>query len=146
MMSRLLRLLIVALIAAVVSPVARAQGTPAQYIGSSGTLSSAVRVGNILYLSGQLGFDTTGKLVEGGIGPETRQVLENIRRVLERNGSSMDRVVKCTVFLTDIAEWGAMNTEYVKFFPTNKPARSAVGISGLVRGARVEIECFATVG
>jgi reactive intermediate/imine deaminase len=100
----------------------------------------------MLYLSGALGTDSAGKLVEGGVGPETRQALENIKRVLERHGSSMDRVVKCTVFLVDIGEWGAMNTEYVKAFTVNKPARSAVGTNGLVRNGRVEIECFATVG
>jgi reactive intermediate/imine deaminase len=128
------------------SPV-RAQGSPpAQYLGSSNILSSAVRVGNMLYLSGSLGTDSTGKLAEGGIGPETRQTLANIRRTLEQNGSSIDRVVKCTVFLVDMTEWAAMNVEYVKVFVTNKPARSAIGSSGLVRNARVEIECFATVG
>jgi 2-iminobutanoate/2-iminopropanoate deaminase len=145
MTPRILRPLIVALGFALVAAPASAQAT-AQYLGAGGILSSAVRVGNILYLSGQLGTDSAGKLVEGGIGPETKQTLENIKRVLERNGSSMDRVVKCTVFLVDIAEWSAMNTEYLKAFTGNKPARSAVGTNGLVRNARVEIECFATVG
>ena len=139
--------LALAVLAVAIGAPAGAQGTPAaQYLQSSGILSSAVRVGDMLYLSGALGTDSTGKLAEGGIGPETRQALENIRRVLERNGSAMDRVVKCTVFLADIGEWGGMNAEYVKAFPVNKPARSAVGTSGLVRGARVEIECTATVG
>lgn len=128
------------------SPVLAQAAQPAQYIGSSNILSSAVRVGNTLYLSGALGTDSTGKLAEGGIGPETRQTLENIRRTLERSGSSIDRVVKCTVFLVDMTEWAAMNAEYVKVFVTNKPARSAVGTSGLVRNARVEIECIATIG
>ena len=108
--------------------------------------SEAVRVGHILYLSGQLGFDSkTSSLVEGGIGPETRQTLENIKTTLEKHGSSMAEVVKCTVFLADINEWAAMNAVYITYFPTNPPARSALGSSGLALGARTEIECMATV-
>ena len=108
--------------------------------------SEAVRVGHMLYLSGQLGFDeTTSKLVEGGIAAETRKTLENIKATLEKHGSSMAEVVKCTVFLADIKEWAAMNEVYVSFFPTNPPARSALGSSGLALGARTEIECMATV-
>ena len=113
---------------------------------SSLPFSSAVRVGDMLYLSGQIGIDSTGKLVAGGIGPETRQTMENIRAVVERNGSSMDRVVKCLVMLADMGEWGAMNQEYVTHFPGNLPARSAMGASGLALGARVEIECLALIG
>ena len=108
--------------------------------------SAAVRVGDMLYLSGQLGTDSTGGLVPGGIEPETRQTMENIRGVLEANGSSMDRVVKCLVMLADMAEWGAMNQVYVTFFPDHLPARSALGASGLALGARVEIECLAVAG
>jgi reactive intermediate/imine deaminase len=100
----------------------------------------------MLYLSGQLGTDSTGKVVSGGIGPETRQVLENIKRLLEANGSSLDRVVKCTVMLADIREWADMNQVYVTYFPTHRPARSAFGTSGLALGGRVEIECMATTG
>lgn len=107
--------------------------------------STAVRVDNMLYLSGALGIvPGTRALAEGGIQPETRQTLENISASLEMFGSSMDRVVKCTVFLADIAEWGAMNEVYMTFFP-NKPARSAVGNSGLGLEARVEIECIAVI-
>jgi 2-iminobutanoate/2-iminopropanoate deaminase len=108
--------------------------------------SAAVRVGDMLYLSGQLGTDGTGALVKGGIEPETRQVMENIRAVLEANGSAMSRVVKCLVMLADMAEWGAMNRVYVTFFPDHLPARSAMGASGLALNARVEIECVAVVG
>lgn len=108
--------------------------------------SEAVRVGHMLYLSGQLGFDRkTSKLVEGGIGPETRQTLENIKATLEKHGSSLAEVVKCTVFLADINEWAAMNEVYTTYFPSNPPARSALGSSGLALGARTEIECMATV-
>ena len=107
--------------------------------------SEAVRVGNILYLSGAVGIDATGALVPGGIEAETRQALANIRSVLEHHGSSMDRVIKCTVMLADMAEWGAMNGAYVEFFAANLPARSAFGASGLALGSRVEIEAIATV-
>jgi 2-iminobutanoate/2-iminopropanoate deaminase len=108
------------------------------------TLSEFVRVGNILYLSGKLGTDSTGKLAVGGIGPETKQTLENIKGVLEKNGSSMDHVIKCTVMLADIKEWADMNTVYVTYFKKERlPARSAFGTSGLVNNARVEIECMA---
>ena len=105
--------------------------------------SAAVRVGDILYLSGQLGTDSAGTLVPGGIEAETRQAMENIRGIVEANGSSMDRVVKCLVMLADMREWGAMNGVYVTFFPDHLPARSAMGASGLALGARVEIECIA---
>lgn len=108
--------------------------------------SEAVRVGHMLYLSGQLGYDAaTGALVEGGIAAETRKTLDNIKATLEKHGSSMAEVVKCTVFLADISEWAAMNTVYIEYFPSNPPARSALGSSGLALGARTEIECMATV-
>ena len=93
-----------------------------------------------------MGIDRSGKIVPGGIEPETRQALANIRAVLERHGSSMDRVFKCTVMLADMQEWPAMNGVYVRHFPTHLPARSAFGASGLALGGRVEIECIATVG
>jgi 2-iminobutanoate/2-iminopropanoate deaminase len=113
---------------------------------SSLPFSSAVRVGDMLYLSGQIGTDATGKVVAGGIGPETRQTMENIRAVLETNGSSLDRVVKCLVMLADMDQWSAMNQVYVTYFPRHRPARSAMGASGLALGARVEIECLAALG
>jgi len=111
-----------------------------------GPFSPAVRVGNTLYLSGQIGTDASGGLVKGGIDTETRQVMINIKTVVEANGSTMDRVVKCTVFLADMKEWPAMNVVYATFFPNHKPARSAMGANGLARDARVEIECIAIVG
>jgi reactive intermediate/imine deaminase len=107
--------------------------------------STAVRVDNLLFLSGALGYDREkGALVEGGIQAETRKTLENISETLETFGSSMDKVVKCTVFLADMSEWAAMNEVYTTFFP-NKPARSALGASGLALNARTEIECIAVV-
>ena len=108
--------------------------------------SPAVRVGNMIYLSGQMGTDASarGPLVEGGIEAETKQTMENIKEVLEKSGSSMARVVKCTVMMADMTEWDRMNAVYSTYFPGNKPARSAFGVSGLALGARVEIECWAT--
>jgi len=105
--------------------------------------SEAVRVGNMLYLSGQIGIDNSIKLVPGGIGAETKKALENIKDTLERCGSSLDNVIKVTVMLADISEWETMNEVYVKFFAKNKPARSSFGTTGLAMGARVEIECTA---
>jgi 2-iminobutanoate/2-iminopropanoate deaminase len=110
---------------------------------SSLPFSEAVQVGDMLYLSGQLGTDSSGQLVPGGISAETRQALTNIASILERHGSSMDRVVKCTAMLADMSEWAAMNQVYVSFFPTHRPARSAFGTSGLALGARMELECMA---
>ncbi len=106
--------------------------------------SEAVRVGPLLYLSGAIGIDERGAVVPGGIEAETRRALANIRSVLERHGSAMDRVIRCTVMLADMGEWAAMNRVYVEQFPANLPARSAFGATGLALGARVEIECIAT--
>ena len=140
----------VALSVFVLSQTAMAGGPKVEYYAVSEDMqlpfSEAVRVGHMLYLSGQLGYDAkTSKLVEGGIGPETRKTLENIKATLEKHGSSMAEVVKCTVYLADINEWAAMNQVYVTYFPSNPPARSALGSSGLALGARTEIECMATV-
>jgi len=129
------------------------QPTVVEFLNAPGTedlnlpFSEAVRVDDMLYLSGQVGLvPGTIDLVPGGIAEETRQVLENIGAVLERNGSSFDRVVKCTVFLVDIAEWPAMNEVYRTYFTGSPPARSAMAASGLAFGARVEIECIAVIG
>ena len=106
--------------------------------------SEAVRAGDLLFLSGQLG-NQPGSLglVEGGVEAETRQTIENIKAVLERNQLSLDRVVKCTLFLADIAEWPKVNAVYKTYFGENPPARSALAASGLALDARVEIECIA---
>ncbi len=109
--------------------------------------STAVRVGDLLFLSGQVGvLPDGGGLVPGGIEPETRQTLENIKQALEYSGSSLDHVVKCTVFLLDIADYAAMNAVYASFFPEKPPARSTLAASGLALNARVEIECIAISG
>jgi 2-iminobutanoate/2-iminopropanoate deaminase len=107
----------------------------------------AVQVGDVLYLAGQIGTAASaqGGVVPGGIQTETRQTMLNIKDVLEKSGSSMDHVFKCTVMLADMKEWDAMNEVYTTFFPNHKPARSALGANGLALNARVEIECLARV-
>src|SRR5919199_2904870 len=148
-MLRLLRApLLLALPALAACRSARPAAAPAvEYLTPYGPptrpFSPAVRVGSILYLSGQIGTGRDGRLVAGGIEAETRQTMENIRDVLQRSGSSLDRVVKCTVMLADMREWDAMNGVYTTYFPRHKPARSALGGNGLALGARVEIECWA---
>jgi len=109
--------------------------------------SETVRVGDVLYLSGKIGVAPgTREIVPGGIKAETKQVMDDIKRVLERNGSSLSHVVKCTVMLADMKEWGDMNEVYVTYFPKERrPARSALGVNGLALGARVEIECMAVL-
>lgn len=127
------------------------QDTEVEYLQAPGTedmnlpFSSAVRVGNLLFLSGSIGnVPGTLELAEGGIQGETRQTMENIKSTLEMFGSSLDKVVKCTVFLADMSEWGAMNEVYRTYFE-NPPARSALGASGLALNSRVEIECIAVL-
>ena len=108
--------------------------------------SDAVRVNNMIYMSGQLGVEPGNfKLVAGGIESETHQIFRNMKSVLENNGSSLSRIVKCTVMMADIAEWPRFNEIYVTYFPDNKPARSAFGAAGLALGGRVEMECWAVV-
>jgi 2-iminobutanoate/2-iminopropanoate deaminase len=108
--------------------------------------SPAVRVGNLLFLAGQIGTDASGKLVAGGIQAEARQALNNVKDVLEKSGSSMDRVAKCTVFMADMKEWPTMNEIYATYFRHGLPARSAFGSTGLALNARMEIECVAVIG
>ena len=106
--------------------------------------SEAVRVGDLMFLSGQIGFEpATGKVVPGGIKAEARQALTLMKDTLTRHGVPMSDVVKCTVFLADIAEWPAFNEVYGEFFKKPFPARSALAASGLARNARVEVECIA---
>jgi reactive intermediate/imine deaminase len=108
--------------------------------------SEGVRVGNTLYLSGQLGIvPGSMKLAAGGIAEETRQAMQNIKTSLEANGYALTNLVRCTAMLADMSEWGAFNDVYKTFFPVHFPARSAFGTSGLALGARVEIECVAAV-
>jgi reactive intermediate/imine deaminase len=106
--------------------------------------SEAVQVGSTLYLSGQIGVQPgTLQLVPGGMRAEARQTMDNIRAILEQHGYSLRDVVKCTVMLADMAEWGNFNDVYRTYFDGRFPARSAFGANGLALGARVEVECIA---
>ena len=108
--------------------------------------SEATRIGHTLYVSGQIGVKPGSlELVPGGVKEETRQTMENIRTVLERYGSSMSQVAKCTVFLGSISDWPLMNESYIESFGDHRPARSALGASGLALNGAVEIECIAFV-
>jgi len=107
-------------------------------------LSEAVRVGDTLYLSGQIGIQPgTLKLVPGGLKEEAAQTLNNIQTTLEAHGFTMRDVIKCTVMLADITQWGDFNEVYKARFSAPYPARSALGASGLALGAQVEVECVA---
>lgn len=106
--------------------------------------SPAIRTGNLVFLSGQIGLkDGTLEVVPGGITAETEEALKRIRSLLNDIGLAMEDVVKCTVFLADISDYPKMNEVYLKYFPSEPPARSALAASGLALGARVEIECIA---
>ena len=105
--------------------------------------SSAVRAGTLCSVGRRVGGRTAPKLVAGGIEPATRQALENIKTILAQAGSSLDKVVKCSVMIADMAEWPKVNVIYGTYFPGSKPARSAWGANGLALGERVEIECIA---
>ena len=108
--------------------------------------SDAVRAGDILYLSGQIGIGPDGKLPDG-IEAQTRQAMDNIGTVLKRAGLGYEDVFHCTAFLADMKDWPAFNKVYVPYFPTGKmPARSAFGANGLALGALLEIECQAYAG
>jgi 2-iminobutanoate/2-iminopropanoate deaminase len=109
-------------------------------------LSQAIKAGDWVFASGQLGLDVaTGKLVPGGIAAETRQVCENLKAVLEAAGSSLDKVVKVTIYMADLAELMAMNEVFSRYFPVDPPARTTFQCVALVGGARVEIEATAFV-
>ena len=109
-----------------------------------GPYSVAVKAGHFVYTAGQLGLDpATGDFAPGGIKAETRQALENLKNVLEAAGSSLDKVVKTTVFLRDMNEFGAMNAVYGEFFTDAFPARSAVQVARLPKDGAVEIEAVA---
>jgi len=131
---------------------ASAAKTDVEYLNSGKVLpatlpfSEAVRVGNTLYLSGQLGIvPGSMKVIPGGIKEETKQAMQNIKTSLEAHGYAMGNLVKCSAMLADMADWPAFNEVYKTFFSEHYPARSAFGVGGLALGARVEIECIAAV-
>jgi 2-iminobutanoate/2-iminopropanoate deaminase len=130
--------------------VAPAENAKAPEFLSSGKLaadlpfSEAVRIDNLLLLSGQIGaVPGTTRLVPGGMKEEARQVMTNIKAILEAHGYSMSDLVKCTVMLADMDQWAAFNEVYRTFFDKRFPARSAFGANGLALGAQVEVECMA---
>nr|XP_022318340.1 2-iminobutanoate/2-iminopropanoate deaminase-like [Crassostrea virginica] len=112
-----------------------------------GPYSQAVLVENTLYVSGQIGLSPqSGTMVQGGVIPETEQALKNMQAILEEAGTTMDNVVKATVLLDDINNFGAVNEVYAKFFKKSFPARAAFQVAALPKGAKVEIEAVAIVG
>jgi len=133
------------------SPMASSAGEPPPAVehlnedpATTAPYSDAVRVGSTLYLAGNLGLDEKGNLVPGGITAEAEQTLENLKHVVEHNGSSLDRVTTCEVMLADIKERDAFNEVYKKYWEPGKfPARHAFGVTGLYLDARVEIACVA---
>jgi len=129
------------------APTATAKPTRKQVlVPGSGTapLSAVVRAADLVFVSGQLGFPQGSReLVPGGVGPETQAALEGVAANLAKVGLGMEDVVKCTVFLADIADFQTMNGVYSRFFPKDPPARSTVAVAALVLKAKVEIECIA---
>ncbi len=114
--------------------------------GAIGPYSQAVRTEQMVYTAGQIGLDpATMEIVSGGVEAETRQVLNNLKRVLEAANSGLNYVVKTTVFLRDMADFPKMNAVYAEFFSENPPARSTVAVAGLPKGVAVEIEAVALV-
>ena len=115
--------------------------------GAVGPYSQAVVAGDLVFTAGAIALDPkTGELVGEEIGAQTRQVLKNVQGVLEAAGSSLDQVVKTTVFLTDMGNFAQMNSVYAEFFPSHPPARSTVQVGALPKGALLEIEAIALRG
>lgn len=111
-----------------------------------GPYSQAIRTDSMVYTAGQIGLDpATGDLVAGGVEEQTRQVINNLRSVLEAAGSSLDHVVKTIVFLKDMNDFHKMNSIYAEYFGANPPARSTVAVAGLPKGGLVEIEAIALI-
>jgi 2-iminobutanoate/2-iminopropanoate deaminase len=110
-----------------------------------GPYEQAIKVGEFIYTAGQIPIDPkTGNFIAGGIAEQTRQVLENLKAVLEAGGSSLDRVVKATVFLKNMGEFAAMNEVYSEYLGQAKPARSTVAVADMPRSALIEIDLVAT--
>jgi len=109
-----------------------------------GPYSQAIRMGNMVFLSGQIPLHpVTGEMVKGDIKAQTRQVLENVKCILEAAGSSLDQVAKTTIFMKDLNDYAAVNAVYQEFFPNKPPARAAIQAARLPRDAGVEIETIA---
>ncbi|MGI6575808.1 MAG: RidA family protein [bacterium] len=111
-----------------------------------GPYSQAIKMGNLLFISGQIGFDpATGELVEGDITTHTKRVMDNLGAILEAAGSSFERVCKTTIFITDMNDFAKVNEAYKEYFPVNPPARSCIQVAALPKNAPVEIELIAMV-
>ncbi len=111
-----------------------------------GPYSQAIRVGELIFVAGEKGIDpATNRIVEGGIGAETRQTLENIKAILDAAGATMESVVRTVVYLTDIDDFAEMNAVYAEYFTANPPGRSCVQVVALPAGAHVEIEATAAL-
>ena len=109
-----------------------------------GPYSQAISADGLVYCSGQVPLDpSSGELISGGVGDQTRRCLTSLRAVLEAAGSSIDRVVKVTAYLTDMGDFPEFNEVYAEFFSAQPPARATVGVAALPKGARVEVECIA---
>jgi len=114
--------------------------------GAIGPYSQAIAAGGFLFVSGQIPLDPgTGRLVEGGIAEQAERVLENLKAVLQAGGAGMGAVVKATVYLTDMEEFARMNEVYARYFGSEAPARCAVQVSALPKGAKVEIDAIAAL-
>ena len=111
-----------------------------------GPYSQAIEAGGLIWVSGQIPLDPgTGRLVDGGIAEQTHRALANLKAVLEAGGSGLERVLRATVYLADMAEFAAFNAVYAEYFPADPPARACVEVSALPKGARLEIDAVATL-
>lgn len=111
-----------------------------------GPYSQAIKVGNMIFTSGQIPFDATGKLVSDDVQEQTRQSLLNVKNILEEAGTSLDQVIKCTVFIKDMNDFPKINEVYAEFFKEPYPARACVEVARLPKDVLVEIEAIATIG
>lgn len=111
-----------------------------------GPYSQAIRVGNLVFTAGQIGLDPATGALATGVEEQTRQVMSNLQAVLAAAGSSLQNIIKTTIFLADLADFQTVNAIYGSYFPHQPPARSTVQVAGLPRGARIEIEAIALVG
>ena len=123
--------------------VIRTEAAPAPFQGAP--YSQAIRNGDLVFVSGQLGLKPDDTAISGSIGDQTEQIFQNLKAILEEAGAGLDRIVKTTVFLTDLGNFQGMNEVYARHVGEDRPARSTVEISALPSGALVEIEAIATI-
>ena len=136
------------LVLTLITPLAQADPEFIQLVSARSKtqpFSDAVVTGDLMILSGQVGTDTLDQLVEGGLVAETHQIFSNIKAILKTRNLDLSHIVKCTVMMDDIGQWGAFNQIYLSYFDGPKPARSAFGADGLALNARLELECWARI-